>query len=132
MKKLSALPLLAVAAACAPVEPAQLSAGGQSELATALRGLTQGQPVACVSQRNLRSNRSIGEGVILFESVGNTVYVNRPPAACPLLRDGLTLVTNTPAGRLCRGDIVSVVDLTTNVERGTCALGDFTPYRRAL
>ncbi len=131
MKKLSAIPLLALAAACAPVQPAELSAGTESELAGALRGLTPGQPVACVSQRNLRGNRSIGERVILFEGFGDTVYVNRPPAACPVLRDGTSLVTNTLAGQLCSGQIVSVVDLQTGVERGTCALGDFTAYRRA-
>ncbi|HEV2079384.1 MAG TPA: hypothetical protein VGR19_05750 [Allosphingosinicella sp.] len=131
MKKMFAVPLLAFAAACAPVEPAQLADAAQSELTTALRGRTPGQPVSCVAQHNLRGSRSAGQGVILFEGRGDLVYVNRPPAGCPALDGSRTIVTRTPANQLCRGDTVTVIDLPSGTHYGACGLGDFTPYRRS-
>lgn len=130
MKKMLGIPLLALAAACAPVEPAELSAGAQSELTAALRGLTPAEPVTCVSQRDLRNNRSFGQGVILFEGRGSMVYLNRPAGGCPGLGRDRTLVTNTPSGQLCRGEIVSIIDPISNTQFGACTLGDFQAYRR--
>lgn len=130
MKKMWGIPLLALAAACAPVEPAELSARAQSDLTAALQGLTPAEPVTCVSQRDLRNSRSFGQGVILFEGRGNMVYLNRPAGGCPALGRDRTMVTSTPSGLLCRGEIVSVVDVASNTQFGACSLGDFQAYRR--
>ena len=130
MKRILGISMLAVAAGCAASAPVQLSANEQSRLGEALAGRVAGPAVNCVSQRNLRGNRSIGEGVILFESTGGVVYVNRPPAGCPSLGFGRTLVTRTTGTQLCRGDTATVVDMSSGMGFGGCALGDFTPYRR--
>lgn len=89
-----------------------------------------GPAVSCVSQRALRGNRSAGEGAIVFGGNGDLVYVNRPPAGCPDMNRGRTLVTQTTSTRLCAGDIVSVVDPVSGFGFGACGLGEFTPYRR--
>jgi hypothetical protein len=130
MKKLLALSFAALAVGCAPSEPVELSAAEQGLLAQELRGRTAGPTVACVNQRDLRGNRSIGEGVILFDGPVGTVYVNRPAAGCPVLDSSRALITRTTSTQLCRGDIATVVDPVSNFSYGACSLGDFTPYRR--
>lgn len=129
-KKLLAFPIVILAAACAPSYPVELSATEQSELSAVLAGRVAGQPMSCVNLRDLRGNRSVGEGAILFEGNSGTIYVNRPPAGCPDLRDSRTLITRTSSSQLCRGDIAVVADVTSGIEYGGCGLGDFTPYRR--
>jgi hypothetical protein len=100
-------------------------------LAGALRNYEQSGPaVSCVSTRDLRGNRSAGEGSILFEGQGRMLWVNRPPSGCPELGLGRALKTQIPGTRLCRGDIVTVFDPVSGFEGGSCGLGDFTPYKR--
>ena len=130
MKQLLILALAGLAAGCMDQAPATPSASDSARLADALEGRVAGPPVDCVSQRDLRGNRSAGESAILFDGPGDVVYVNRPPAGCPTLDSGRFLVTNTPSGRLCRGDIVTVVDPLNGTQYGGCGLGDFVPYRR--
>lgn len=130
MKKLIAIPLLALAAGCAPSEPIALSNAEQSQLAKELHGLTAGPTVSCVNMGDLRGNRSVGEGVILFDGPAGTVYVNRPAAGCPALGSSRALITKTAGTQLCRGDIANVVDPGAGFSYGGCTLGDFTPYRR--
>ncbi|HEY6917218.1 MAG TPA: hypothetical protein VI381_06205 [Allosphingosinicella sp.] len=90
-----------------------------------------GPPESCVSLRNLQGNRTVDDGdAIIFSTTGDTIYVNRPAGGCPSLRFGRTLVTKTTTGSLCRGDIARVVDLQSNMEQGSCGLGDFVPYRK--
>jgi hypothetical protein len=134
MKRMFVLCLGALAAtACAPADPvetANRAAAVENELAETLRGRTAGPPVSCVNQRLLRGNRSVGEGAIVFEASNNLIYVNRPPAGCPELDSGRTLITRTTTSQLCRGDIVTVVDPVAGFSYGSCGLGDFQPYRR--
>jgi hypothetical protein len=123
------LPLLA-ASACATV-PVAPTAEDQAALAEELRGRTADDPVTCVAQTSLdRGNRSVGEGVILFEGRSGRLYVNRPRGGCPVLDRDRALVTQSTSSQLCRGDIARVVDLFSNIDYGSCVLGDFTPYSR--
>ena len=116
------------AAARAEAEMAEDAAN----LEQALAGRVAEDPQSCVSARDLGSNKSYGEGAILFRGRTNSVvYVNRPPAGCPDLSFGRALKVRTTSTRLCRGDIINVFDPVSGVEYGSCGLGDFTPYRRA-
>jgi hypothetical protein len=131
MKRFLAFPIFALAAACAPAGPIEMSPEEQDEFAKAVAGRTAEAPVSCISQLNAGGNRSIGEGVILFGDRGDQViYVNRPAAGCPVTDGGRALVLRTTTTRFCRGDIASVVDPVSGSGYGSCALGDFTPYRR--
>ena len=133
MKRIISLILAAAAlAGCTSQEALErLDARTDAALAEELRGFAQAGPtVSCVSQRDLGSNRSVGEGAIIFDPPGDLLYVNRPPAGCPSMEFGRTLITRTTSSRLCRGDIVTVADLVSGSEFGGCGLGDFTPYRR--
>jgi len=134
MKTILALTLIGLtAASCAPADPIESADRADREamaLADALRGRTAGEPMSCVNQRDLRGNRSAGEGAIIFDGPGTLIYVNRPPAGCPDLDSGRSLLTRTSGTGLCRGDIVTVFDPLTGNQYGSCGLGDFVPYRR--
>jgi hypothetical protein len=133
MKQILALAALALAAGCtASAEEQSLArADGEATLATELRNYQPaGQPVSCVSLRNLEGNRSAGENAVIFDGPGGRLYVNRPPAGCPMLRHGRALTVRTTNSQLCRGDIVSVFDPGTGANYGACGLGDFEPYDR--
>lgn len=131
MKQLVLALLAGLTVGCITQEEVALSPAAQTELAEALEGRTAGPPQACVSQRMLRSNRSVGEDAILFEATNGIVYMNRPAAGCPTMEFGRSLRTRTTSSQLCRGDIVTVFDPVSGFEFGGCGLGDFVPYRRA-
>ena len=83
-------------------------------------------------ETSISGNRSLDDGGILFgEDIDSRVYVNRPTGGCPSLDGGRFLITRSPTGNLCAGDIVSVREPGPGPDVGSCALGDFTPYRRA-
>jgi hypothetical protein len=133
MKNFVALAALALVSGCAAStdREAQLRADTDAQLAGELANYRQaGQPVSCVNLRTVRGNHSAGEGAIVFEGTGSRLWVNRPAGGCPDLHGNRTLITRTPSGQLCRGDIVRVADLTSGFEYGSCGLGDFTPYQR--
>lgn len=130
MKTIIPLAIALAATACATTaeEP---TAEDRAALTEQLDGrVAAGAPVDCVAHRDLRGNRSVGESYVLFESWGNSIYVNTPPAGCPGLHQSRALITRTPTDRLCRGDIVEVKDLTSNISYGSCALGQFQKYER--
>ena len=132
MKTIALLTWVAALTACTSERPAEMTASDDTKLSAALTGYEQaGPPVSCVEQRDLRGNRSVGEGAIIFDGpTSATLWVNRPAGGCPSLDFGRALVTHTTTGQLCRGDIATVADLTAHVTYGGCGLGDFTPYRR--
>jgi hypothetical protein len=131
MKKLVLGSLLMAAAGCAAQAPPAMTAAQQSDFDKVIANRTAGPAQTCVSQRLLRGNKTYGEGVIVFEGTTNsTVYVNRPPYGCPELRWDRALRTRTTTDQLCSNDVVTVFDPVAKMEYGSCALGDFIPYRR--
>ena len=80
----------------------------------------------------VRSNTLIGTTAIIFQGRNfKTLYVNRLEGSCPVLRMGRALKTDSGGSRLCRGDLVTILDPVSGLDYGTCPLGDFTAYRRA-
>lgn len=132
MNKFAFLAGFALLGACTSERPAEMVASDQTKLSAALAGYEQaGPPTSCVNLRDLRGNRSVGEGAIIFEGTSSaTLWVNQPAGGCPSLDFGRTLITRTTTSQLCRGDIATIVDPVAHIEYGSCGLGDFTPYRR--
>ncbi len=132
MKTLLALPLIALTAGCMTERPMEMSAAAESQLTEELQGRVQaGPPQSCVSSRTLGGNQSVGEGAIIFRTMGSDlIYVNRPPGGCPEIGPGRAIRVRTTTTQLCTGDIVEVFDPVQNFGFGACGLGEFTPYRR--
>jgi hypothetical protein len=131
MKHIATLGLACLALGCAPAEPVEMSAGTQGRLDEALAGRVAGPPVDCVNSSELRSNRTFGDGAILFEARGDVLYLNQPPGGCGGLGPGRAFRTTTTVSRMCRGDIITVFEPVSGAEYGGCGLGEFVPYRRA-
>lgn len=134
------LPLVIAAAGLAAIaggtaviaasEPAPaLSARDQAKLDAALAGKTAGPPQSCIPLVQIRNTTYVGNRTILYRISSKLVYRNDPPGGCPGLREGSGLITSTPTGMLCSGDIAHVRDFVAGFSTGACALGDFVPYR---
>lgn len=107
---------------------ASLDERGQKIARLYLKDRVAGDPVACIPRTRLRRSTAASDDVLLYDD-GSTVYVNTPYLGCPRARDN-TMISSTPIGRLCSGDIVLVQDLRINVPLGSCALSEFVPFRK--
>jgi len=119
-------------AACAPGYDEPISPRAAMRFDSELAGLTPGRRQSCLPPRSTASIVAARNGVLLFRE-GRTVYANATRGGCAEAADhNYTLVTkNFSGGALCSGTFAHVVDLTANgAVRGSCVLGDFTPYRR--
>jgi hypothetical protein len=109
---------------------AEREARHAAELEKALAGKVAGKPQGCITLGRNLSSQIIDETAIIYRESASRVFVNKPVAGCSSLRSGNTIVTRTPIGRLCSGDIARIVDLQTRFEGGACILGEFVPYTR--
>lgn len=132
MKPSLTLLIAVLATACMSAgSPRELSAEGQARLDRALAGRTAGQAANCLVQRDIRETNTIADGIMLFEGLHDTIWVNRGNGSCSALRYGRAFHTVTPSTSLCSGDVVTVFDPSSGIEFGGCSLGEFVPYRRA-
>lgn len=96
-----------------------------------LAGRTPGRPSSCIPHTQIRSTYYVGGKTILYRMRNGTVYRNEPPGGCPGLNSNLALETRNPTGLLCSGEIAFVRDYAQGFSPGSCALGEFVPYRKA-
>lgn len=125
------LALLLGACATGPAQEVRLDPREARELARALEGKVPGDPVSCVSTLSGVNLRAIGDHTLVYRVNRNLTYRNDLVGACTGLRFGDTLVLQVQGSQYCRGDIAQVVNLTSGSLSGSCALGDFIPYRPA-
>lgn len=95
-----------------------------------LAGKVPGPPVACLPTWRSDDMVVVDERTLIFRDSKRRVYRNTIPGGCPGLGWGHNaLVFRSLTGsRLCHGEIAQVVDLTSGILAGTCALGPFVPY----
>ena len=128
---LAAAAISLVACETTDSQPEQRSAEAQATYDRMLAGKTAGRPANCLPLLRSHDMVVIDDDTILYRD-GRTTYVNHPLGSCNLLgRGSYALVTRSSGSQLCRGDIANVVDATTGVTVGSCALGDFVPYKPA-
>jgi hypothetical protein len=95
-----------------------------------LRDKQAGPPRSCIPHAQIRATHYVGGRTILYKFSNNLVYRNDPPGGCPGLNSNLALETRNPTGMLCQGEIAFVRDYAQGFSPGSCALGEFVPYRR--
>ena len=98
-------------------------------LAKALDGLTPGKAMTCIDPRRINDTQRIGDK-ILYKTSRSELYVTDTGGGCFGLRNGDAIITKSYSGQFCRGDIVRTVDLPAHIPSGSCAFGDFVPYRK--
>lgn len=99
-----------------------------TQLEKALRGRTPEKPVDCISMSDASSTQIIDGTAILYR-VGSTIYVNRPRGGAKSLRKDDILLTRSFGNRLCRPEIVNLIDPASRQVRSFVSLGEFVPYR---
>jgi len=112
-------------------QPEQRSAANQATYDRLLAGKVPGRAQKCLPLQRSNDMTVIDDDTILYRD-GRTTYVNKPLGSCNLLsRGSYALVTRSQGSQLCRGDIGTVTDVSTGTTVGSCALGDFVPYKPA-
>lgn len=133
MSRLNILAILTVGiAGCAPGYDEPIPTRAAIRFDSELAGLTPGRSQTCLPPRSTASVVAARGDTLLFRE-GRTVYANKTRGDCAEAADSnYALVTkNFGIGALCNGTFAQVVDLTAGgIIRGSCVLGDFTPYRR--
>lgn len=108
---------------------ARAAARDRAELDRQLAGLVPGKPQRCIDSRRYQDSTRIGDKILYRAGHGNVV-VTDTGGGCFGLRRGDAIVTRSFSGQWCRGDIVETVDLSSHTHSGSCAFGDFVPYRK--
>lgn len=126
--RLAPIALLAACAAQTAQAP-KLTDRQAADLDKALAGKVAGERKSCIDRFASTNLRVISDEVLLYEASRKLVYVNNVIGRCSGLSTGDTLVIRSFSSQYCRGDIAQAVDLQSGITHGSCALGDFTPYR---
>ena len=111
-----------IAAPAAAVKPSP-----EEQLAKLTDGRVAGKPVDCIPQFPSNESRRIDTLAMAYR-VGTTWYVNRFEGGCPELRYDRIMVTRSPVGKYCRGDIVRLRTAYPPMDVGSCIFDAFVPY----
>lgn len=134
MLKLLPLGALLLMAGCATATPEQKQARTEkfeADLAKALKGrVPSGEPRSCINMTDIRSSKIVRPSTVIYEMGGGLAYRNDFGGSCVGLREQDAMITRTSMTQLCRGDIVRLADLVAGFQTGSCAFGDFVPYRK--
>ena len=129
---IAGLTLLAVAASTPDTRRAADEAKAEAALTQELAGLTAGPAQTCLDSFVTRdaSATSFGD-TLVYRTSGATRYVTRTTGCTGVGGKGDNiLVTTVPETHICRGDIARTVDRVSHFDTGSCAFGDFVPYRK--
>jgi hypothetical protein len=94
-----------------------------------LAGKTPGPAQHCIDTRWTRPQLTAYQGKLLYRVSKKLVYVTDTGGGCEAVTRGDTIVTRQFQTQLCRGDIAQTVNLPARIPSGSCAMGDFVPYR---
>ncbi|GAA4749662.1 hypothetical protein GCM10023264_15030 [Sphingomonas daechungensis] len=132
MRALSLLLSAAALASCATQPPSPTEAAeSQAKLASLTAGKVAGQPLTCLPPGLRSANMEIIDDSTIAYREGSRLYVNHLRGSCSNLKSGFyTLVVRSGGSGQCSGDIADVTDVRTGMTAGSCALGEFVPYRQ--
>jgi hypothetical protein len=131
---LASLSVAAVALSSCAMTPAETAraadakAATQAELGKELAGLTPTETRDCMDNYQSSSLKAY-DGTLVYSVSKSLKYVNDTGGGCEAVERGDILVTQSPSGRLCRGDIARTVMPGSRMPSGSCALGSFVTYR---
>lgn len=106
----------------------QVSYNSKETLDQALKGLVPGQPVTCLPLGRAPTSEAYGSTVLYREGRRRLWRNDLGPGCENLGRRGDIMVSSTPMGQFCRGDIIRLVDRVSGFTTGSCAYNDFIPY----
>lgn len=122
-----------VGCSTAPNQVAHHDARSEAKLQQHLAGKVAGKAQDCLPTFRTQDLIRVDDDTVLFRDGPNRLYRNEINGSCAGLgSQNYALVTKSfgGTGRLCRGDIARMIDTSTGVVVGGCALGEFVPYTR--
>jgi hypothetical protein len=122
--------ILAIAGLITPGATLAAKPRGQDELARITAGRVAGEPLRCITIRQITTSRIIDGTAIVFETAGGTLYVNTPPLGATQLDSSKTLIIDTHTPELCNIDTIRLRDMSLRMDAGFVGLGMFVPYTR--
>lgn len=123
-----AAPLL-LAGCTGSYEPKPLTDKQAAQLDKALAGKVAGEKVSCINREPQTNLTVISNNVLLYRVNKKLVYKNDLIGSCNGLTAGDTMIVRSFGSQYCRGDFTTTANLQIGITTGSCALGDFTPYR---
>jgi len=121
--------MLAGCAETSTADAEKKAAGEAQRLAAALAGHVPGKAQSCITSRDTSGPESYGDSTLLFRD-GRTIYRTETSGSCRGAGRDTIFVTHLYGSELCRGDIARLVERSGGFFAGSCAMGDFVPYRK--
>ena len=90
-----------------------------------------GEPVSCLSLRNIRETKVRSDRIIDFVTTGRKVYRNELPHACPRLGFEQRYLHKTTIQSICSNDTITVLQSPGLSQGASCGLGKFQPVTLA-
>lgn len=111
-------------AACETAGPAPVS---EADIAEAITDYERtGETQSCLSVVRIDEIDPVTERIWLVELKGGEVYLNTVSSGCSGADSAFTyLLYDIPGSLLCRGEIIRVMEQTSDLPRGSCALGEY-------
>jgi hypothetical protein len=130
MRRLFVIAVLSLAGCSTAPDQVRYNAQGEAMMQKQLAGKVAGKAVDCLPAHVTADMIRVDDDTLLFRAGSNRVYRNELVGSCSGLgSQHYALVTNSiGGGRLCRGDIARLVDLTSGIHAGSCVIGEFVPY----
>lgn len=123
MRALFAMSAAALAfAGAADAGPRQLSAEASETLS---KYQPTGEVIDCLPLRQIDSMKVLEDRIILVETNSGAFYINQTPSDCNGARGNRRLQYRTSEPRLCRGQIIDIIDNHSGFPMGSCSLGGF-------
>ena len=123
-------------AACAET-PKQEAAGAaeadrtRADIDRELAGRVPGPAKSCLQSWERDQVKAFGDTLVYRGRSGrNATRFVTQTTGCRGVGEDNILITRTPTTQLCRGDIATTVDRTSQFQTGGCSFGDFVPYSR--
>ena len=110
------------AAACATTASDEISEKAAARLA---EFEATGETQACLSTSQIRQITPLDERHFLIRTGVNDYYLNVTSRCASAHRSNYRIQYQLTNNRLCRNQIITVVDNTTGITAGSCGLGDF-------
>lgn len=107
----------------------QASAAAANGLQKELAGLTPGPSGACMPRFGNTQVKAYGPTIVYVVSP-RLKYRSDTAGGCERIARGDILITQSPLGQLCQGDIATTVDQGSRVFSGSCSFGPFVRYDR--
>lgn len=107
----------------------EANAAAAANLQKELAGLTPGASSACMPRYPTSQVKAYGPTIVYTVSRG-LKFRSDTAGGCERVGRGDILITRSPMGQLCQGDIATTVDSASRVFSGSCSFGPFVRYSK--